>query len=849
MHIALTLIAACGLLLESGVAQCSQWRAGLPFPGIDGPCTKALTANPGGAGTRVFVAGAFHSVGGVNAANLAAFDPATGGWSTVGGGTNDTVADLDVLPNGDLVAGGSFTRAGSAIGSPIAVWNGATWTALGAAGPLLLPGVGSIAVTGSGVVCASTSNGLAVVVGSSANLLTATINGFPVTATGAVEADPTSQNRVVVSFLDTANNRGVAFVDVSTNTWTFLRYTLGGEATAFAFVPGGMFVGGGFTSISTTGAPTGPARNFLAFRNNLGAWPALVGPGILEADAPVLGLTVLTTGDVLVGGVFTTLLGTATPGAGLIAAGTLATVTPLGGVFNSATSGAVLPNGNLLVAGAFEAVGPAMTPAANVAVRVPGTGAWATATGSNRGLFTGPGGIANGAPVIFALRAFRAGTVAGGRFSQAGGQPAANLASWDGANWTPVGGGCNGDVNALAVLRSGELIVGGAFTTVGAGVPAVGVAQWNGTAWRALGTGLAGTVNAVLETTSGRLLVGGVLSVGGVPTGVAAWNGVAWSIPGGGIAGTVNALAEMPNGDVVAGGTIPGPNGLLVWNGVQPWRPTGSPNGRVLALLTRRDGTLAIGGDFTSLGGLTGLAGVASYDGASFGAYGRGLSVSGSVRAFVETVSGELLAGGSFTAGAIAPSTGIARFDGTNWVTVQRGVDRSVFALERVDDLTVLAGGDFSLVGGLVSTRLATLASTCLPNIAPFDLGATGCGTLTAANLPMVGSTFRANATGLPAPAFALAIRGFAAPSPVPLTTAFPSLPTTCALLIDPNLLIVDNFFTTTGSLQTEFAIANIPVNIGLVLSYQVVALEVDAQLNILSTAATDALRLTIGAF
>ena len=53
-------------------------------------------------------------------------------------GVNGTVRALSVLPNGDLVVGGSFTAAGEGSANRVARWNGSGWSALpeGVHGPV-----------------------------------------------------------------------------------------------------------------------------------------------------------------------------------------------------------------------------------------------------------------------------------------------------------------------------------------------------------------------------------------------------------------------------------------------------------------------------------------------------------------------------------------------------------------------------------------------------------------------------------------------------------------------------------------------------------------------------------------
>jgi hypothetical protein len=62
------------------------------------------------------------------------------------------------------------------------------------------------------------------------------------------------------------------------------------------------------------------------------------------------------------------------------------------------------------------------------------------------------------------------------------------LVRWDGSRMSPVGGGFNGPVRALAAFDDGSgmaLYAGGEFTQAG-GQPAPGVARWDGTAWEAV---------------------------------------------------------------------------------------------------------------------------------------------------------------------------------------------------------------------------------------------------------------------------------------------------------------------------------------------------------------------------
>ncbi|MBC7447851.1 MAG: T9SS type A sorting domain-containing protein, partial [Hymenobacteraceae bacterium] len=148
---------------------------------------------------------------------------------------------------------------------------------------------------------------------------------------------------------------------------------------------------------------------------------------------------------------------------------------------------------------------------------------------------------------------------AGGRFSQAGGVPAINVARWDGTAWSPLGAGAGtatGTAYVRAIAASGTTVyVGGTFTTAGS-VSANHVARWDGTTWSPLGTGLSGIADCNTLTVAGPdLYMGGYCaSVGGVATsGIARWDGAAWSALGTGLNAQAKAIV-VAGPDLYVGG-------------------------------------------------------------------------------------------------------------------------------------------------------------------------------------------------------------------------------------------------------------------------------------------------------
>ena len=329
---------------------------------------------------------------------------------------------------------------------------------------------------------------------------------------------------------------------------------------------------------------------------------------------------------------------------------------------------------------------------------------------------------------------------AGGRFAQAGGVAANNVAKWNGTAWNPLGTGVAspGDiptVYALALAGNGNLYAGGGFTQVG-GIAANGVAQWNGTAWSPLGAGvglisspIAGEVYALAVAPNGDLYVGGLfLQAGGLATnGLAKWNGTAWSRLGTGLNGSstpkVYALAVAGNGDVYVGGEFIQAGSVAAyniarWNGTA-WNAlsTGVANPfnfpLVRALAVAGNGDVYAGGEFSQAGGVA-AANVAKWNGTSWSPLGTGVANGvndAGINALAVAGNGDVYTGGIFLQAGGTLTSGIARWNGTAWVLFgiggASGVGGMVYAVAVVGNGDVYVGGGFSQAGGVAANNIA----------------------------------------------------------------------------------------------------------------------------------------------
>ncbi|MCC6359306.1 MAG: hypothetical protein IT450_11235 [Phycisphaerales bacterium] len=288
---------------------------------------------------------------------------------------------------------------------------------------------------------------------------------------------------------------------------------------------------------------------------------------------------------------------------------------------------------------------------------------------------------------------------AGGEFVEVAGQPAENLAVWDGERWTPIRTGATARVHVLKVLDDGSgpmLYLGGAAYAGTGWAPFL--AAFDGTTWTQIAgferdPDLPGWTSIrdieVFDSGGGpELIVGGFFRTVSQPV--------------------VRAIARRTENGFVSLGT-----GLVA---------TGPPRQTALgvgALQVFNDGTgtaLYVGGSFWAAGGHS-ARNVARWDGQDWSAVGAGLTES-LPDWYVPTVTAltpwfdddgpVLLAAGDFAIGA---QHGIASWRGAQW-TADFGdfLPNGVACLRSLDlggGPTLFAGGHFDSIDGQPAPLLA----------------------------------------------------------------------------------------------------------------------------------------------
>ena len=343
-------------------------------------------------------------------------------------------------------------------------------------------------------------------------------------------------------------------------------------------------------------------------------------------------------------------------------------------------------SGNLFIGGQFTMAGG--VGATNVAK-------WNGSSWSSLG--SGISGSGDGyGPSVFALATSGTNLYVGGDFSTAGNTNANFVAQWNGSVWKALSSGVNGELNALAVSGT-NLYVGGYFKTAG-GVGATNIAKWNGSSWSALGSGTDNVVRALAVSGTNLYAGGWFTTAGGVAANnIAQWNG-SWLALGSGILGG----GAHGHGPTVFALAVAGTN-------------------------------LYVGGDFSTAGGFA-ANDIARWNGSSWSALGSGLNngVNNDVFVLAVDVSSNLYVGGEFTKAGGGVATEIARWNGSSWSAMGSGMDsgkavtNDVYALAVDVSGNLYAGGDFTAAGTNASPYVAE-ALFALP-AAPFVIATTNGG-------------------------------------------------------------------------------------------------------------------------
>lgn len=658
---------------------------------------------------------------------------------------------------------------------------------------------------------------------------------------------------------------------------------------------GDLVVGGQFGSV-------GGALVFGIARWNGVQWQPMGDPTLPFASGQVNAMGLLPNGDLVVGGWFTQIGGVA---CNHVARWDGVAWHPLGaGSQWSVGSLATTASGEVVAFGNFTGVyGWSRWNGANwidITAGAPSNGSYALGPfGSDGALFLGSGGLwvhdANGWSNVLALPAGMCALpgangdwLVGGQFQQIQGQPAWNLALWNGNGWSPAVDGTSGTLSAATVLPNGRVLVSGSLRLPG--VPMGSLAEFDGISWSVFGPPATG-VTALVARRSGQVLVAGTVSLpgGGTAALAAIHNGTVTSIPL--PVGQVLQRMALADDDSVWVATSDANDvvRLFTWNGTSLTALPAAVTGFVFDMVATAGGQVVLAGAFTPS---TGFEGLLRWDGLQlrtiFGAPSEVLT------AVAVAANGDLLVGSVPQQPPSPTPPQVLRYDGTGWQSMAPTWTDPIAAIVPLPDGDVLvaaqasapwpndwrtrlhrwhagqwtqiaeaygrakllwspegslvAYGDFLRIAGGVRLAFARLLTTC-PSDAQ-DLGG-GCagsaGTLTTHvdERAWLGGTFRTTTRGVPTNALAIGVFG-ASQMTLPLGSLLPIGGAGCTLRATPEIVGVAPVWN--GEAQVALPLPSAPSLLGASFVQQTLVLESTAgTLTLLTT--SQALQLTIGAF
>lgn len=539
----------------------------------------------------LYVGGRFGRIGDLEANNIAR--RVGGQWQSLGpiaangvlnedtplGNALVVVEDI-VQFRGDIHVSGEFISAGGQAARNVARWDGARWWSVGSgAGEEPRFRVDALSVFGNELY----ATGSSVQIGGSFWSAVSKWNGASWSIVGE------GFNHVPLTFIQVNNELWTAgfFSAIVSATgqepanylarWTGVRWSALGAASGSA--PNGAQANGGVYALNIAGGSTYVAGAFTR---------AGLTPANSIAEWTVSGWSVLGSGE---------------------------TNGVVGRFQNGIVRALALRGDELVVGGAFAQAGG--IPANNVAIWNRANRSWAAlGSGSANGVANDTGGSTN----VHAIEVVGQDVFVGGWFTQAGGQPASNIARWNGQQWLPLGSGSangvDGDVYALKYMEP-YLYVAGDFTRAG-GQPASNIARWTGSAWEPLGNPESNGVRVGFTNrnyvnkmvVSDRLLyVGGNFRVAGgrSANGVARWDGAHWSPLGAdfnnGVDHVVFAM-ETVGSELYVGGVFQRvggqpASGLARWDGTDWTAVEQSNSGQVFRMAS--DNGRLITSDFDNL--------------------------------------------------------------------------------------------------------------------------------------------------------------------------------------------------------------------------------------------------------
>jgi trimeric autotransporter adhesin len=360
--------------------------------------------------------------------------------------------------------------------------------------------------------------------------------------------------------------------------------------------------------------------------------------------------------------------------------------------------------------------------------------------------YFGPAGVANSQAgyyynrywMVYATASIGNDLYIGGSFTSASGVPTVGVARWDGARWSPIPGMLNGSVSALAAGPNGDLYVAGSFTLPIGNDTLRSLARWDGSQWHRVGPELQynqtpAQIVALAVDGNNVYVAGSMLTHAGAVqvSGLARWDGSQWSGLGNSSGGAIYTMAAKGGRLYVGGYNVfigdKAVSAVAMWDGAAWSSPAttitnATSPGVVKSLLLVGD-RLIIGGQFTAVNTMRANS-IAEFSGGVWRTLGNGVYdaqfnhvYSTSTVHALAAIGDDIYVGGGFQmAGSGVEANNLARWTGSYWTGVGRGVSGFVSGSNSSPVLALLpfngslaVGGTFLTVGNGLRVNGATI--------------------------------------------------------------------------------------------------------------------------------------------
>lgn len=307
-----------------------------------------------------------------------------------------------------------------------------------------------------------------------------------------------------------------------------------------------------------------------------------------------------------------------------------------------------------------------------------------------------------------------------GQFTRSGSTVLAGAARFDGTQWQPIPSpGAAASSGGAAISWNGSLYASGWVSLPGGQVRG-GIYRWNGSGWDLLTE--EGSAPSCFATFQGDLLAGNFRTSGGA-SGVFRYNGTTWTQMGQTLSSGYGVVSlHVHNNELYAGGwfEIPGDSNarsIVKWNAsTSQWSIVGNDVVFGVYDLTTFNNRLVLGGTFYQAGSQSNAQrGIAFWNGTNWNDSPIGLAQTsnglndGQVQCLAQ-FQGNLYVGGFFSQIGGVWSPNIARWNGSTWSALGRGLSGKFFpginALAPYQG-QIAAGGFFDAADG---TRVRNLA-------------------------------------------------------------------------------------------------------------------------------------------